>query len=82
MSAASAKRIVGANGKVDVALIGIGHRGLENAKMVDKTGLANVVAICDVNLGAPHTQEVMGMFPAARQYQDWRKMFDEMHSQI
>ena len=81
-SAASAKRIVGANGKVNVALIGIGFRGLENAQMVAATGLANVVALCDVNMGAPHTLEVMGMFPEAKRYQDFRKMFDEMHSQI
>ena len=81
-SAASAKRIVGANGKVNVALIGIGHRGNENAKMVANTGLANVVALCDVNLGAPHTLEIMAQFPEAKQYKDFRKMFDEMHGII
>ncbi len=81
-SAASAKRIVGANGKVNVALIGIGHRGLENARSVRDTGLANVIALCDVNLGAPHTQEAIGMFPNAKHYKDFRKLFDEMHGQI
>ena len=81
-SAASAKRIVGANGKVNVALIGIGHRGLENARSVRDTGLANVIALCDVNLGAPHTQEAIGMFPDAKHYKDFRKLFDEMHGQI
>ena len=68
--------------KVNVALIGIGHRGNENAHFVAKTGLANVVAICDVNMGAPHTTEVMGMFPKAKRYQDFRKMFDEMGKSI
>lgn len=81
-SAASNKRIFGANGKVDVALIGIGNRGEENAMEVSKTGLANVVAICDVNMGAAHTQKVMSMFPSARRYKDFRKMFDEMGSHI
>lgn len=68
--------------KVNVALIGIGHRGNENAMEVAKTGLANVVAICDVNMGAEHTAEVMGMFPKAKRYKDFRKMFDEMGKDI
>ena len=68
--------------KVNVALIGIGHRGNENAKEVAKTGLANVVALCDVNMGAEHTAEVMGMFPKARRYKDFRRMFDEMGKDI
>ena len=80
--AASVRRIAGANGKVDVALIGIGHRGLENAKLVAETALANVVAVCDVNLGAPHTLEAMAMFPDAKRYKDFRRMFDDMHSSI
>lgn len=68
--------------KVDVALIGIGHRGAENARKIAKTGLANVIALCDVNMGAKHTQEVMGMFPNAKRYQDFRKLFDEMGTKI
>lgn len=68
--------------KVNVALVGVGHRGNENAKCIEATGLANVVALCDVNMGAPHTLEVMGMYPGARQFKDFRKMFDEMGKSI
>ena len=71
-----------ADEKVKVALVGIGFRGKEDAMAVNKTGMAEVVAICDVNMGAPHTQEVMGLFPNAKQYKDFRVMFDEMASQI
>ena len=81
-SAASAKKVAGANGKVDVALIGIGHRGAENARKIKECGLANVIALCDVNMGAKHTQEVMGMWPNAKRYQDFRKLFDEMGGKI
>lgn len=81
-SAASRKRVYGANGKLNVALIGIGHRGEENAREVAKTGLANVVALCDVNMEAPHTQKVMSMFPYAKRFKDFRKMFDEMGKTI
>jgi hypothetical protein len=76
-SAKIRKETAGANRKINLALVGIGHRGNENAKCVAATGMANVVAICDVNMGAPHTQEVMNMFPDAKRFQDFRKMFDE-----
>jgi len=71
-----------ATDKVKVALVGIGHRGRENANKVYETGMADVVAICDVNMGAPHTQEAMNLFPKAKRYQDFRVMFDEMAGQI
>ena len=68
--------------KVKVALIGIGFRGRENAQKIYETGMADVVALCDVNMGAPHTQEIMALYPNAKRYQDFRKMFDEMGGQI
>lgn len=82
MSAKERKSIKGANDKVNVAFIGIGNRGKDDAKAVYKTGLCNVVALCDVKMGAPSTQEIMDMFPQAKKYKDFRKMFDEMSSQI
>lgn len=76
-SAKVRKETAGANRKINLALVGIGHRGNEDAHAVAATGMANVVAICDVNMGAPHTQEVMNMFPGAKRFKDFRKMFDE-----
>jgi len=81
-SAKVRKETAGANKKVNLAIVGIGHRGNENAKEVERTGMANVVALCDVNMGAPHTQEVMSMWPDAKRFQDFRKMFDEMAGEI
>ncbi|MCK9438099.1 MAG: twin-arginine translocation signal domain-containing protein, partial [Synergistaceae bacterium] len=46
-SAASFNRVYGANKKVNLAHIGIGNRGWEIINDFDKTGLANVVALCD-----------------------------------
>jgi len=40
----------------------------------------NVTALCDVDLG--RTNKAQQMFPQAKVYQDYRKMFDEMHSQM
>ena len=76
MSAASYNRVVGANKKVNLAYIGIGNRGLEVIKEFAKTDLANVVALCDVDLGADHTKEALGMYPKAKRFKDFRQMFD------
>ena len=82
MSAASYNRIVGANNKVNLAYIGIGNRGLEVIKTFHGTDLANVVALCDVDLGAPQTKEALGMYPNAKRFKDFRKMFESMGNEI
>lgn len=74
----AAPRVAGANGKVDLALVGIGNRGNEVAKALYKTGLCNVVALCDVDMGAAHTQEIISMFPDAPRFRDFRQLFDKM----
>ncbi|WP_085537273.1 Gfo/Idh/MocA family oxidoreductase [Massilibacteroides vaginae] len=73
---------VSANDRVNLAIIGAGFRGGEIAKDFYNTGLCNIVALCDVDMGAPHTQEIMNMFPDAPRFQDFRKMFDKMGNQI
>jgi len=73
---------VEANRKINVAFIGIGFRGREDAHKAYETGMCNVVALCDVNMGAPHTQEIINMFPDVPRYTDFRKMFDEMAGKI
>ena len=66
--------------KVNLACCGIGNRGGEIIKALHATGLCNVVALCDTDMGAPHTLEVMKMFPDAKKFQDFRVMFDEFGS--
>ncbi|WP_119079160.1 Gfo/Idh/MocA family oxidoreductase [Chitinophaga alhagiae] len=75
-------RRIGANEKVNLACIGIGNRGGEITEALYKTGLANIVALCDVDMGAPHTQKILKMFPNVPRFQDFRQMFDKMGSQI
>ncbi|MDR1455974.1 MAG: Gfo/Idh/MocA family oxidoreductase [Tannerella sp.] len=82
LNAASYRRVAGANEKVNLACIGIGFRGSEIIREFAKTGLANVVALCDVDMGAKHTQEVMAMFPEARRFRDFRDMFDRMGNEF
>jgi predicted dehydrogenase len=77
MTAADAAKIKGASRKVNLACVGIGNRGADVIREFDKTGLANIVALCDVDLGAPHTQAVLDKYPKAKQFKDFRVMFDK-----
>lgn len=75
-------RIISPNDKVNLALIGIGNRGGEIGLAMNSTGLCNIVALCDVDMGAPHTRKLMSKFPDAPRFQDFRKMFDKMSDKI
>ena len=68
--------------KVNLACVGIGHRGGDITKALFNTGMVNVVALCDVDMGGEHTKEVMEMFPDAPRFKDFRKMFDKMGDKI
>jgi predicted dehydrogenase len=69
-------------GKVNLACCGIGNRGADDVKALYATGLANIVALCDTDMGAPHTQAVLKMFPNVPRFQDFRQMFDKMGKDI
>ena len=75
-------RKVGSNEKVNLACIGIGNRGGDIIKELFNTGHCNIVALCDTDMGASHTLDVMNKFPNASRFQDFRKMFDKMAGQI
>lgn len=75
-------RKIPANEKVNLACIGIGNRGKDIIKELYKTGHCNIVALCDTDMGANHTLEVVNKFPDAVQFRDFRVMFDKMEGQI
>lgn len=75
-------KFAGPNERVNLACIGIGNRGAEIIRDLYKTGLVNIVALCDVDMGAPHTVAVLKEFPNVPRFQDFRKMFDKIGNQI
>lgn len=75
-------RKVGSNEKVNLACIGIGNRGGDIIKDLYNTGHCNIVALCDTEIGAPHTMDIINRFPDAPQFQDFRKMFDKMSNKF
>ena len=69
-------------GKVNLALIGIANQGANDAKQFINSGLANIVAVCDVDLDSEGAQKTIQLVPKAKQYRDFRVMFDEMAGDI
>ncbi len=70
------------NERVNLACIGIGNRAAEVIAAFDKTGLANFIAFCDVDMGAPHTVKTLGKFPNVPRFQNAEKMFDKLGKEI
>lgn len=68
--------------KVNMAFCGIGHRGGSIMGDFLSTGLVNPVALCDVDMGAPHTLKRIEENPDAPRFQDFRVMFDKMENKF
>lgn len=64
--------------KVRLACVGIGNRGAEVVASLQATGLAEVVALCDTDMGAKHTLKTLEKFPKVPRFQDFRKLFEKM----
>ena len=75
-------RVVAPSDKVNMACCGIGNRGGEIMRSLYSTGLVNFVALCDVDMGAPHTLKNMEAHPDAKRFQDFRKMFDKIEKEF
>ena len=75
-TASSAKRILGANERVVVGLIGCGGRGLAVAKLMREVPGVEFGAVCDVyETNAAAAKEWAG--PRANAFKDFRKVLDE-----
>lgn len=68
--------------KINLACIGIGNRGADIIKKLHATGLVNIVALCDTDMGATHTLPILKLFPDVARFQDFRVMFDKIGNQF
>ena len=75
-------RKISAGEKVNLACIGIGNQGGSDVYSFSKTGLANFVAFCDVDMGGPQTLKVLKDFPDVPRFQDFRIMLDKLGNEI
>ncbi len=72
-----------ANGKVRLAAIGCGAQAwFDLRKLAANRDICEVVALCDTDIGAPHTEGALKRFPDLPRFQDFRMMFDKMADQI
>ena len=63
--------------KVKIAYIGIGNRGEQNIQEFARTGMVEVVALCDIDIQGKQCQKVLSMYPNAKRFTDFRKLFEE-----
>jgi len=63
--------------KLNIAGIGIGGMGAANLRNLKSE---NIVGLCDVDW--KYSEPVFKAYPGAKQYKDWRKMYDELGKSI
>ena len=63
--------------KVKIAYIGIGNRGQQNIDEFAKTNMVDVVALCDVDIQGKQCEKALSMYPNAKRFTDFRKLFEE-----
>ncbi|MDR2513088.1 MAG: Gfo/Idh/MocA family oxidoreductase, partial [Puniceicoccales bacterium] len=79
--------------KVRLACIGVGNQGAFDIGALHRTGLAEIVALCDTEIDGPRVGKTAGKppntakspmqrFAHVPRFQDFRKMFDKMANQI
>ena len=61
--------------RVRLGIVGVNGKGGSNLAEIEKTGLAEIVALCDVD--ANRAAAVRQRFPQARFYDDYRGMMDQ-----
>ncbi len=71
--------VLGANDRIRVGCIGVGGKGDSDSSDAKNCG-GDVVAICDVDKGT--LARKARQFPNAKQYQDYRKLLEEMGNDI
>jgi predicted dehydrogenase len=76
----SAGRLLSANEKVNLTLIGMGGRGQDHARFYSELPDANIAGICDVNQAAREravalVEKLTGRKP--KEYSDMRQVFDD-----
>ena len=74
LTAASYARVLGANDKMNLGVIGPGVRGRHVMSLFQKTGQVNVTALCDIY--AYQLDKALELAPGAKTYTDHRKLLE------
>jgi predicted dehydrogenase len=63
--------------KLVIAGIGVGGKGRSDIASFEKSGIANIAYLCDVD--TRRAADSVKAFPKAKFYKDWREMLDKEH---
>lgn len=76
-------RVLGANGQIRVACIGVGGKGDSDTSDAARCG-GTLAALCDVDQNTLNKKagQFSEKFPKIKKYQDYRKMLDEVGNEI
>ncbi len=83
----NSRRIIGANDRIRIGVIGAGGKGSSDTDNAATCG-GEIVALCDVDKNtlegrtAANPKGNQKTYPAAKKYQNFRKMLEEMENQI
>ncbi len=80
LTAASYSRVMGANDRVHVGIVGLGGRGQDHMKTYAALPSARITALCDVNQAALERAQATvkrATNEDAKGYEDMRKLFDD-----
>lgn len=68
--------------RINLAFIASGNKGYRNRLAFLRSGLCNVVALCDVDLDREEPLKSSAAHPKARTFTDFRVMFDKLAGEI
>jgi predicted dehydrogenase len=75
-----AQQSVSANEQIRIACIGVGGRGNDDTRSAER--LCDIVALCDIDDSMLEKAASREKLKAAKRFNDYRKMFDEMEKSI
>ena len=63
--------------KLNIVGVGVGGKGFQNLMAMNGE---NIIGLCDIDWN--YSQRCFDAFPKAKKYYDWRRMYDELGSEI
>lgn len=68
--------------KVKLACVGIANRGRQIIGDLERTGLCEIVALCDVDPNSKESKQTIAEHPNAKVFTDFREMFDKYSNEF
>ncbi len=69
-------RVYGANSRLGIASIGTGGKGWSDLTGVATSPEVEVIGLCNIDSSKNHLGQAAEKYPAARKYDDWRKLLE------